>query len=334
MRIFAGFCNSFSKNTLSRRAGIKTKSYHLRLVGLRENDGEISAKTLQSILDALLVTAERATRLLVTGESLGRGIKPQWLKSSIDFKVTGLQPGSTVLELGAPLLGDAAPHVFAQRELWNELPSTDESALDVTSSAIKEALTTDSAGDRFDYSVLEAIQKFKSALSEDGSQLELTGKDNSGCRISLNNKMCDRLQERARNIPSPRAFIVSGFLEEVQYSSGKFRLLIDSGTKLLGMIDPKIIDIEILRSLWGNQTTIEGIVGFKSNGQPRFIKAQRVLRIQKGDSLFEELPFEEKEGSRSWVKNLDEHARNFDPLELADAWPGDESLEELMENLD
>ena len=62
--------------------------YQLRLSGLRENEGQIKAASLQLVLGALLQTAERATRLLATGEGSARGPKPGWLEASVDFTIT------------------------------------------------------------------------------------------------------------------------------------------------------------------------------------------------------------------------------------------------------
>ena len=80
----------------------------MRLTGLEENGGEISASRLQRVIDALLRTAEAATRLLITGRGAGRGTKPSWLRASVDFMITGIESGSTVLDIAAPFLGDTA----------------------------------------------------------------------------------------------------------------------------------------------------------------------------------------------------------------------------------
>ena len=53
--------------------------YELRITGLGEGRGRIRMATLGRVSDALLLTAERATRLLATGSGSGRGRRPRWL---------------------------------------------------------------------------------------------------------------------------------------------------------------------------------------------------------------------------------------------------------------
>lgn len=135
-------------------------------------------------------------------------------------------------------------------------------------------------------------------------------------------------------IPSPKMCVVSGRLEEIKFSTGEFCLVLRDGSRLLGKINSDILDVELLRNLWGKATTVQGIVHFKSNLQPRFIKAQRISEFHDGDSLFEELPRGELMGGQEWIKKLDAKARKFDPMTLMGKWPGDETLEELLAELD
>ena len=93
---------------------------------MNETDGQIKATDLYNVLGALLKTAERTTRLLATGESTVKGNRPSWLEKSIDFTVTGIEQGSTILEIDAPLLSETANKQFSQMVLWGTWPG-DES---------------------------------------------------------------------------------------------------------------------------------------------------------------------------------------------------------------
>ena len=81
------------------------------------------------------------------------------------------------------------------------------------------------------------------------------------------------IQERLNSVRSPRAFIVSGRLDQIEYSSGRFRLMVNQRAPLLGKLVGEPFDVERLRSLWGRSATVEGMVHFKHNGQPRLIEA-------------------------------------------------------------
>lgn len=92
--------------------------------------------------------------------------------------------------------------------------------------------------------------------------------------------------------------------------------------------------MERLRTLWGNQATIEGVVHFKANGQPRFIQARRFRGLRDGDEVFDEIPSVETSDTYGQIQFHPEQTASFDPIELAGSWPGDEPIEELLAQLD
>ena len=134
--------------------------------------------------------------------------------------------------------------------------------------------------------------------------------------------------------PKPRSFIVSGKLDEIKHGNGRFRLVVGQRSALLGRVDPTSLDVEALRPLWGKQTTVEGIVHFKVNGQPRIIEARRISIHQRGDIVFEEMPTVDVSDSRGLFPAPRKEVNAFEPIELAGTWPGDEPIEDLLEQLD
>ena len=313
---------------------MKTKHYQLRISGLREQEGQIKIVDLQRVLDALIKTSERATRLQATGEGSAKGQKPKWLETSIDFTITGLESGSTVLGIEAPLLGETAYDEFAQQEFWRDQPKLDDTALDLAAYAIQEAGDVDSAGDRFDSGVLEAILKFRKAVRASGIRYELFPQVSARGLFTLDEKICAQVNERMKKIPAPKAFIVSGRLDEIKHGGGRFRLLLDTDSQLLGRLRPDSLDAEVLRPLWGKPTTVEGMVHFKASGQPRLIEAYRMSVCAEGDDVFKEMPSVENTEKQSFIVAQVERVRSADPLELAGAWPGDEPIDELLAQLD
>ena len=313
---------------------MKTKRYQLRISGLRENEGQIKSADLQRVLDALTKTSERATRLQATGEGSAKGPKPKWLDASLDFTITGLEAGSTVLGIEAPQLAETAYEEFAQQEFWRDQPRLDDTALDLAAYAIQEAGDANSAGDRFDSGVLDAILKFRKAARASGIRYELTSEGSAHGRFTLDENVCARVNERMKKIPAPKAFIVSGRLDEIKHGGGRFRLLLDSDSQLLGRLRPDSLDAEVLRPLWGKPTTVEGMVHFKASGQPRLIEAYRMSVCAEGDDVFKEMPSVEKTEKQSLVVAQVERVRSADPLELVGAWPGDEPIDELLAQLD
>ena len=134
--------------------------------------------------------------------------------------------------------------------------------------------------------------------------------------------------------PKPRSFIVSGRLDEIKHGNGRFRLVVGQRAVLFGRVDQTSLDVEALRPLWGKHTTVEGLVHFKVNGQPRLIEARRISSHQRGDIVFEEMPTVDIEDSQDLLSVIRKEAKVFDPIQLAGAWPGNEPIEQLLAELD
>lgn len=314
---------------------MNTQRYQLRLSGLPEPTGQIKASSLSRILDALLQMGERATRLIVTGQSSGKGRKPKWLQASVNFTVTGLNPGSTILDIEAPRFRETAYGKFAQQQFWQVKPNLDDTSLDIAARAIDEAKSSNSPGNHFDADVLKAILRFETAAGTPGIRYELIPRGSTGTGFVLDEHVCTQVSERLRSIPPPKSYIVSGTLDEIKYGGGRFRLLLGRSGQLLGKLHPDLLDTEVLRPLWGNPTTVEGLVHFKANGQARWIEARRMSGRAEGDRVFEVIPSAEGEKAlHSVPAPRKRRVRITDPILLAGSWPGDESIDELLAQLD
>ena len=306
------------------------KIYQLQLGGLPENKGQIKAKRLLRVVEALIETAERATRLSVTGEGKARGPRPGWLNAAVDFTITGLEKGSTVIGLRSPSFGEAAPCLFAQPDFWCEKPGPDDTALDLAALAIEEAGTDSPEGDRFDGSVLESILKFSRSGGAHGINYKLVPRGSAWGKFTLNEDLCAKVRQQIENMPRPKAFVVTGMLDEIEHGGGRFRLLLEGNSYILGRLNADFPDVEALRTLRGRPTTVEGMVHFKVNGQPRLIEARKISPGLEGDCVFEKMP-ESGQKLESFFKRP---TRAADIDNLAAAWPGDESVEELLAELD
>lgn len=288
---------------------------------------------LYRVLGALLKTAERATRLLALGSGSARGKTPVWLRDSTDFVVTGLSRGSTIIEIDAPLLDEVAEDAFAQSDFWIAAPERGDSALDLAAEAILEAENEKSTGERFDASVLESILEFKKAVRGSGATFELQRPGKGRKAVSLSAESYKVIDTRKAELPKPQAFILSGKLDEIQHSGGRFQLVLKDGQTLPGRLHAEYLEEESLRPLWGHSVTVEGIVYFKANGKPRAIDARRIGAFEEGDQVFEYLPRVAPGLQEVLFPELISEARRADPMKLWGTWPGDEPIEDLLEEL-
>ena len=315
---------------------MRTCNYQFRVSGLREDQGQIRAKSLVRVIDGLLRSAERVTNLLATGSGSRRGRIPAWLDATVDFMVTGQRPGSTILDIEAPKIGYTAGVLLTQQELWPRRPAVkpEDTALDLVSRAIAEVLASNPVGDYFDSAVLEAFLRFARTDDSNGTVYQLEPQDSARQGFVIDSDVCKHIARRLQTIPSPKMSIVSGRLEEIRHSSGRFLLYVDPGSRILGKLDTGSLSVEALRRLWGRQTTVQGLVHFKASGHPRLIEAFKVSSYQEGDRIFEELPLAGDSGTHSLSPGMEWIDRPAKPMDLSDTWPGDEPIEELLAQLD
>lgn len=234
---------------------------------------------------------------------------------------------------------------LAQQDLWLEQPSAEDTSLDLGARATAEVQSSTPSGDYFDANVLQAILGFGNAVKTPGVRYELIAREGSGTGFVLEASACPKIKDRLHLIPAPRAFVVSGRLDEIGHGLGRFQLLMDSGS-LPGRLDRNQLDVEMLRPLWGKPATVQGIVHFKSNGQARFIEGHRISARVDGDKIFETMPkaeiaigtqadaMTEPDRFARVPKALREATRHVDPMILWGTWPGDEPIEELLAQLD
>ncbi len=306
-------------------------AYKLRLEGLREAEGHIKANTLVRALGALLGTAERATRLAATGRSVAKGRKPAWLKAAMDFTVTGLGTGSTTVDIRAPRLGDVLHEDFAQQDFWLQQPNLQDTALDLGARAIAEAQNSRASGDHYDTSVLKEILGLGRAAETSSVRYELRPANPARTGFVFKATACAQIEERLNLIPVPRAFVISGRLDEIGHGMGRFRLLMANRRSLQGRLDRTHLDVELLRPLWGKLATVQGMVFFKPNGQPRLLEARRISPRSEGDEIFESLPQADVIGQEASIEGTYVKAmRHVDPMVIWGTWPGDEPIEELL----
>ncbi len=310
--------------------------YQLRASGLPEPEGTMRVSQLRKALGALATTARRATSLVATGSGSSKGRAAEWLAKATDFTVTGLKPGSTVVEVAALPLGTAAPEQFAQRDLWDTDSHADFTALDIAARAIEEAKDPNSDGNWFDSAVLGSILDFPTSTREPAVKYVLNpvGAHSRHRSFVLEGHAKQGIRKRLQAIPASRAFVVSGRLDEIKYPSKGFRLTLPDKSHLLGRL-VSAEAAESLRSLWGSSATVEGTVHFKASGLPRLIEARKVMVADaSADAVFRQLPVADAliAGNQDRIRLRASDSINLD--RITGRWPGDESIEELMAMLD
>lgn len=303
--------------------------YQLKIKGLISPQGTISVNALNEILIALLECAERDLRLTIQGESVKKGKLPVWLSKSLDLIITGLQPGSTVLDIEAPVLGETAPDQIKQQGLWYRIPEPTDTAISLLSHSVQDTTSAKLESQYCDTGILDGLLKFRSFLTNHAKDIELSSVARPQENFHLSLSELEKIEEVKKKTPEPAVFLVSGRFETIQYSAHRFQLTLSNNLTLPGTIDTEKINIESMRQYWGKQVTVKGLVYFSPVGRARLIEAELIKQMDSGEEIFEKLPEPSYHRDLFETPSLGQSSKT--PLqEIWGTWPGDETFEDLI----
>lgn len=306
--------------------------YEVKVNGLKTPDGSIPMVALKELCDGLIESSERALRLSIEGSSVKKGKVPSWLKKSVQFTITGIRKGSTVVEITAPTLDQAAPTQIKQQDLWYKLPDPEDTAITLLSKSIIDATSDKLESEYFDGGVLKSILSFKPFLKDYARSFELDSRIRPKEHFAIGAEQIEKVEQMKVKIPEPRAVVVSGFFNLIEHKGGHYKLELENGEKISGAIEPNFIEIENMRALWGEKVTLKGTAHFLPSGKVRYVKAEVIKPFQTGEEIFQsipksQLPFE-------FIEDLKKRHKTTSPLlEIWDEWPGEETIDELLDAL-
>lgn len=313
---------------------MKTIKYKIKINGLKTPSGTISILALKDLSSIFIENSERALRLAIEGYSLKKGKLPQWLKAAVDFNITSISKGSTVLSLEAPKLAEVAADQISQQNLWINLPEPNDTALTIWANSFNEATSEKYESELYDKGLLTSFISFKDFINKHAQSIEIDSTyDKKIDRLIIDNNQLERIQKLTASIPESRKIVLSGIIDVIEHFAGRFKLNLENGEKIQGAIDKELLDLEIMRNYWGKKVTVKGLADYKPNGKIRFIKADLIKLFEEREKLFQEyMAFEEPRDSLYKVSRTQ---IEISPLkEIWGKWPGDETIDEILEALD
>jgi len=312
---------------------MKTLKYKLKLEGLDSPSGTISTRALSDLLEQFTSCAERGLRLAIEGQSTKTGPAPKWLEQATDFIFTGVRKGSTVLDIEAPYLKDAIPDQTIQQDIWGIKPEPEDTAISYISRSVRDTSAENLESDYYDSGVLLSFLGMKPFLAEHAKSIQIHCDDKKDEDFSIDMPVIEKVEKLKIKIPEPQAFMLTGRLEEVAYSRKRFGLDMADGQVIQGRIDEEFINVEDLRRFWGKKVTMKGTVNYKPSGKNRLFEAQMIKLIEEGEEVFETTPAVQTEFEFARQLTAVSTRRNWLD-DIRGKWPGDESIDDLMEELE
>ncbi|MDD3876664.1 MAG: hypothetical protein PHT69_08590 [Bacteroidales bacterium] len=308
----------------------KYKKHTLRLKGYETENGKIPFSLLKGLGDQLTRLAESTLLSFFEGNStIKRGKTPEWLSNSIEFNLTGIRKGSTVLEIEAPLLSNCIDNFqlpfFSEYET-DKLPAS--SALDL--SFYVYGLASKNLQDSYllDKNLLKEITKLKKILSSDKAEI-IFESENDIYEITKDTLSEIKILEE-KTPPSINAKIV-GKLDVLQYSKSQLEILTDN-KKIRALLSNELSFNDIF-PFFGQDVSITGIANFNPAGAVSSFEIKEIKKADKKDNFFRGVPqplFKEFDIQRL-VEKKQYRGTNFE--NLIGKWPGDETTDQLLEML-
>lgn len=311
---------------------MKTIKYKIILNKLNSPKGTISVFALRELVERIIDTSEKALRLAVDGTSTKKGQSPAWLKASVDFLITGLKEGSTILVIDCPTLKESAKEKISQRDLWSIVPDENDTALSIVSRSLAETARENYNSDYFDAGLLKSFLSFDNFLKKHSQSIDFNTAKSRKENFSINIKKIENISLIERSIPLPQKIIICGLFDLIEHSDGKFRLKVKTGETIPGEIDRELIEKENMREHWGKEVTVKGLAEFSPKNKIRFIKADLIKKFENGDQYLNYSP--QIQDNLFVYEKVSKSLSHESPLkEIWGKWPGDESIDELLSEI-
>lgn len=294
-------------------------------------NGTIPFDMLVEIAEALKEVSGGALRVLMEGHSTKKGKQPEWLQASTAFELTGLKPGSTVLEINTPRLSDTL--VSAQMPLpYGDIQIEDiskGSALDLGLMAFQQAFQGDDTS-LLDKALLKDMQRLKRVFNNNHGSFILSGRNRSSIR--LNAERFKQIRRLESSIAPSITARITGKLELMRHSNSSVQIIADGQTIRAYLTDR--LSFADAKEFFGEEVTLDGIAHFDAKRKVSRFEVKTIRLASASDDYFRRMP-EPLAQQLSMVQEAQIQGYSGTKLnKVIGKWPGTETLSELLAMLD
>jgi len=303
------------------------KKHILQLKGNEIANGKISFSFLQEIIGQLTRLAESALLSYIEGNSRikrKKGKTPNWLLKSIDFHLTDIKEGPTILDIEAPLLSENIDSV--QISGFQEFKLEEISALDLSFFAYMQAFENQKESNLLDKNLLKEIINLNKILDSEDAKIIFIS---NGKKIEVTKNTLAEIKILEEKTPPSSKAKITGKLDTLQHSKSQLEIK-TAGKKIRAKLSEKIQFNDITKLL-GADVSLSGIANFNPAGEIASFEISAIRKADVGDDYFRTIPpavFKDFDLKRIIKKNKYKGS-NLD--NLLGKWPSDETIDELLE---
>jgi len=301
-------------------------------------NGKISFSKLAELQDRLTALAEGAVLNLIDGRSKpGRGQKPKWLNEVIDFQITGLHSGSTILDIEAPKISQVYQGkqfgIFDEPEAEKLL---NESAFGLSSYLYDKATCQPESSGMLDKYLLQKITAFNKVLDNDESEVNLISNGQSHIKsVSIKRTSLKKISVTEQKTRDSVKTSITGMLDVMRHKKEQMEI-VTTGDQRIRAFPGSNLNIKKLKNFFGENVKITGLAHFKPDGNLKYIEILDI-QIAKGEEksieeltlpIFEDIDLKRLAKEQDW-QGFDERKfkQEIHNLDI------EESVEEMLEAL-
>lgn len=307
-------------------------NYDITITGNTKDRGLIEFDRLSLLAKSTKEIAEKALMLKVFGYS-DIEMSPQFRKAS-EIRLEKLvsdEVNGTAMLIDCNYFAESVKTLQIDAfkpELWGDLSQLTPMALVIES--FRAALVDSEDKDNLDKSLLKSLINFKKNFSDKKQVFHLSNRQTVP-EIEIRIDDFKKIELLTENIPAPAKVTVLGTFDELKYSKHKVVLITLDGA-INATVGGDALFQQMLEYV-GKELAITGMANYKPNGKLSFIEIHSFSEPGKSDKYFAKIP--QALTVHQQIEFQLKERRSFNPFaSLIGKWPGEESWEEIINELD
>jgi hypothetical protein len=270
---------------------LNTKAIHtISLKDFEFPNGEIPFSVLSKITEQLRKVSEGALRLYIEGHSSNkRGRDPEWVEKSLEFSLSGIKKGSTILEVKAPYLTETLGSY--QQPLYDELgidSLTNQTAIGLAIAAYERATENPDSIDTLDKNLLKVMLGFNKFFGHNSkSSININGTAKQ--KITIAPTTLRKIKILEEKTPVDQKIKITGKLEMMKHSSNLLELVNANGKFKAHLSHEFSFDKAL--PFFGKDITCSGLAHFNPKGQISSIEITNITHADTSATYFSNTNF-------------------------------------------
>lgn len=305
--------------------------YELRLAGAEQDDGKIELQRLILLAQSITDIARGALQVRLVGVSNEKGRRSKKIAEALKIRLSDLKKGSTILELECDSFRETLEGQqgdLFKTEILENLP--DKTPMTLVIDSFRNAMDYDEDSNFLDKALLKRLWDFRKVFVSGDEKLTILNQG-SVAKLQLKREDFKKISILEDKFPEPKKIIINGVVEELKYS--KLRVGIATREGLVNAVLSEELEPVDISKYWGKELTISGRMHYQPSGRPSFIYIEQIFNPDTTDKYFSKHPA--KENVEQQIKNKLKQKKHTNYLsDIVGKWPGDESIDDILKDLD